>query len=42
VTTLETELVDIGAEGFRDPRPIDRQQRDQRVLLHGTQSGRDE
>ena len=37
-----TELVDVGAEGFRYPQPVDREQRDQGVLIRRAEPGRDE
>jgi hypothetical protein len=39
---LETEIVDVGAERFRDAEPVDDQQADQRVLGGGAQPGRDQ
>jgi hypothetical protein len=42
VASLEAELFDVGAEGFRDPQPVQREQRAQRVVLGRRQSGLDE
>lgn len=40
--TFEAEDRNVGAESFGDPQPVDRQQRDQGVLVRGAQPGGDE
>jgi hypothetical protein len=42
VPAFETEIVEVGAECFGDPQPVDRQQADQRVLGGGAEPGRDQ
>ena len=42
MAAFETEIVDVRAERFGDPQPVDRQQADQRVLGGGAEPGRDQ
>jgi hypothetical protein len=42
VPTFDPECVDVGTEGLGDPQPVDREQRDQRVLIGRAEPGRDE
>ena len=42
MSAFQTELVDVGAERFGDPQPVDGQQPDQRVLRGGAESGSDQ
>ena len=40
--TLEVEGVDVGAEGFGDPQPVEGQQRRQGVVTGRSEAGLDE
>ena len=42
MSAFESERVDVGAEGFGDPQPVDREQRDERVLGRGAEAGGDQ
>jgi len=42
VPALESEFVDVGAERFGEAQPVDRQERNQGVLVGGAESRRDE
>ena len=39
---LQAQLLDVGAGGLRDPQPVQREQRDQRVLAPRTKTRGDE
>jgi hypothetical protein len=39
VSPLDAQILDAGASGFGDPQPVERQQRDQRVLARRAQPG---
>jgi len=39
VPALDAQVLDVGASGFGDPQPIERQQGDQRVLARRAQPG---
>ena len=42
MAALEAEAFDVGAGGFRDPEPVERQQREQRVIAGASEAGGDE
>jgi hypothetical protein len=42
VAALESQAFDVGTDRFRDSQPVQRQQRDQRVVTGASQSGGDE
>jgi hypothetical protein len=41
VAALESEVFDVGADGFGDPQPVECQHTDQGVISGGGQSGGD-
>jgi len=42
VPALQAQLLDVGAGGLRDPQPVQREQRDQRVLARRAKTRGDE
>jgi hypothetical protein len=40
MTALDAQGLDVGTDGFADPRPVQRQQRNQRVFLGPPWAGR--
>ena len=42
VPALEAQVLDVGAGGLRDPQPVEREQRDQRVLERRAEPGGDQ
>ena len=39
---FQTQLLDVGAGGLGDPQPVQREQRDQRMLTRRTEPGGDQ
>jgi hypothetical protein len=42
VPALQTEVLDVGAGGLGDPQPVQREQRDQRMLERWAETGGDQ